>query len=272
LLLLIRTKKSDNFGSGIESPDFRAYILRMDNQQESLSSRFARVYGSPGEAPRVLGLLRAFWPLLVICLATGYLVRAWFPFPYLSVSQVGILFIVVAVATAILLAWGDRRLGNFLKGAKGEEWVAHELAFLSDEFTVFNGLRLGGGKQNFDHIIVAPAGVFVIETKNWKGSVEFHDGKLFAGGKEPSRPPLKQVKAAATELVSYFDDAGCGDVPVHSVLCFLGTKLPEDVMNVNGVVVCVGRQLMNVLQESFDEPIPSTRREQIVGELRKVIE
>lgn len=244
----------------------------MEANKEPLSSRFARVYGSPGEAPRVLGLLRAFWPLLLICLATGYLIRALLPSPDLSQSQVGILFFLVAVAAAILLAWGDRRLGNFLKGAKGEEWVAHELAFLGSDYTVFNGLRLGGGKQNFDHIIVGPAGVFIVETKNWKGSVEFHDGKLFAGGKEPSRPPLKQVKAATAELVSYIDDAGCGDLPVHSVLCFLGTKLPEEVMNVNGVVVCAGQRLVDVLQETFDEPISESLREQVVDELRKVIE
>ncbi len=244
----------------------------MEAHKEPLSSCFARVYGSPGEAPRVLGLLRAFWPLLLICLATGYLVRALLPTPALGQSQIGILFFLVAVAAAILLAWGDRRLGNFLKGAKGEEWVAHELAFLSAEYTIFNGLRLGGGKQNFDHIIVGPAGVFVIETKNWKGSVEFRDGRLFAGGKEPSRPPLKQVKAAAAELVSYIDDAGCGDVPVHSVLCFLDTKLPEEIMNVNGVVVCAGKRLVDVLQETFDEPIAESMRELVVSELRKVIE
>ncbi len=245
----------------------------MENPNESLSANFARVYGSPGEAPRVLGLLRAFWPLLVICLITGYLLRAWFPKPYLSVSTVGVLFFLVAGATALLLAWGDRRLGNFLKGAKGEEWVAHELAFLAAEYTVFNGLRLRGGKQNFDHIIVAPAGVFVVETKNWRGSVEFKDGRLvFPGGKEPSRPPLKQVKAAAAELVSFIDDAGCGDLPIHSVLCFLGTKLPEDIMNVNGVVVCKGEKLTEVLQETFDEPIAVNLRDQVVHELRKVIE
>ncbi len=244
----------------------------MEITKESLSSRFARVYGSPGEAPRVLGLLRAFWPLLLICFAAGYLVRAWFAFPALNVSQVGILFFLVAVAAAILLAWGDRRLGNFLKGAKGEEWVAHELAFLSSDYAVFNGLRLGGGKQNFDHIIVGPAGVFVVETKNWKGSVEFREGKLYAGGKEPSRPPLKQVKAATVELVEFLDDSGQGELPVHSVLCFLGTRLPEEIMNVNGVVVCTGQRLVNVLQETFGEPIPESMREQVVGELKKVIE
>lgn len=244
----------------------------MEEQKPAVSSRFAQVYGSPGEAPRVLGLLRAFWPLLLICLATGYLLRALFPFPALNLSQVGILFFLVAIASAILLAWGDRRLANYLKGAKGEEWVAHELSFLSSDYAVFNGLRLGGGKQNFDHIIVGPAGVFVVETKNWKGSVEFREGRLYAGGKEPSRPPLRQVKAATAELMAWLDEANCGDFPMHSVLCFLGTKLPQDVMNVNGVVVCTGQKLSEVLQETFDEPISPALREKVIGELRKVIE
>ncbi len=245
----------------------------MEAKKESLSARFARVYGSPGEAPRVIGLLRAFWPLLVICFITGYLLRAWFPKPYLSVSAVGVLFFLAAVAAAVLLAWGDRRLGHFLKGAKGEEWVAHELAFLPADYAVFNGLRLGGGKQNFDHIIVAPAGIFVVETKNWRGSVEFKDGKLvFPGGKEPSRPPLRQVKATAAELAGFIDSAAGGGLPIHSVLCFVGTELPEAVMNVNGVVVCKGEKLTEVLQETFDEPIAEPLRNQVVDELRKVIE
>jgi hypothetical protein len=114
--------------------------------------------------------------------------------------------------------------------------------------------------------------VFVVETKNWKGAVEFREGKLYADGKEPSRPPLKQVKAATAELVAFLDDSGRGELPVHSVLCFLGTKLPEEIMNVNGVVVCTGQQLVNVLQETFDEPIPESMREQVERELRSVIE
>ena len=244
----------------------------MEPPKEPLSSRFARIYGSPGEAPRVLGLLRAFWPLLLICFAAGYLVRAGFDFPPLSISQVGMLFFLVAVAAALLLAWGDRRLADFLKGAKGEEWVAHELAFLGSDFTVFNGLRLSGGTQNFDHIVVGPAGVFVVETKNWKGSVEFRDGRLYAGGREPSRPPLRQVKAATAELAAFLDEAGCSRLPVHSVLCFLGTQLPEEVMNVNGVVVCSGQRLADVLQETFDEPVSEALREQVARELRNVIE
>jgi hypothetical protein len=243
----------------------------MDNPIDSLSSRFAQVHGSPGEAPRVLGLLRAFWPLLLVCLVTGYLLRAMLPAPALGLSQIGILFFLLAVVAGVLLAWGDRRLGNFLKGAKGEEWVAHELSFLPADYTVFNGLHLGGGKQNFDHIVVGPSGVFVVETKNWKGSVEFREGKLYAGGKEPSRPPLRQVKAATAELVAFLDDTGNGGVPVHSVLCFISTKLPEEVMNVNGVVVSSGARLFGVLQESFEEPVSEPLRKNIVKVLKQAI-
>lgn len=243
----------------------------METTKESLSGKFARTYGSPGEAPRVMGLLRAFWPLLLVCLVTGYLLRALFPIPILSLSHIGILFFLVAVVAGILLAWGDRRLGNFLKGAKGEEWVAHELSFLPSEYTVFNGLRLGGGKQNFDHIVVGPSGVYVVETKNWKGSVEFREGKLYASGKEPSRPPLRQVKAATSELVAFLDDSGNGGIPVHSVLCFVSTKLPEEVMNVNGVVVCTGARLFAVLQESFEGPLPESARNGMVRELINAI-
>jgi hypothetical protein len=235
---------------------------------QPINTRFAKVYGSPGEAPRVLGLLRAFWPLLGVCFVSGYLFRAGFPFPSLSISQVGILFFLVAVASAYFLARGSRRLGHFLKGARGEEWVARRLVFLSSDYVVFNSFRLKQGKQNFDHIVIGPPGIFVVETKNWRGSVTFQDGKLLAGGKEPSRPPLRQVKAATAELVEYFDQAGLPEIPIHSVLCFVSTELPEEIMNINGVVVCKGDRLFDVLHETFDAPVDPKIREQAVAALK----
>ncbi len=42
-------------------------------------------------------------------------------------------------------------------------------------------------------------------------------------------------------------------------------------MNVNGVVVCTGSRLIDVLQETFDEPVPEARRERVVDELKKVM-
>ena len=79
------------------------------------------------------------------------------------------------------------------------------------------------------------------------------------------------MKYATAELVSFLDDSGNGGVPIHSVLCFISTRLPEEVMNVNGVVVSSGARLFGVLQESFEEPVSESLRENIVQALRQVI-
>ena len=80
--------------------------MEMDSQSETIKSRFARVYGSAGEAPRVMGILKAFWPLLVICLLLGYLIRAALPLPYLSLSQLGWALILLAVIGVFLAGDG----------------------------------------------------------------------------------------------------------------------------------------------------------------------
>lgn len=238
----------------------------MNSKKESISSQFSQAYGSPGEAPRVLGLFRVLWPLLFVMLATGYLLRAWLPTPALTSTQVGLLFFLLSLVSYALLLWGNRRLNNFFKGAKGEEWVAHELAFLPASYTIFNGLILPGGKQNFDHIVIGPSGIFVVETKNWKGSIEFHQGKLFAGGHE--RPPIKQVKAATTELIEFLNEP----LPIYSVLCFIKTKLPEEIMNVNEIIICSGASLLGVLQDSVAEPLSESTQAQVVQKLKQLLE
>ena len=55
----------------------------MKSELEPTSSSFATVYGSPGQGPRTLGPLRVFWPLIPICLAAGWLLRAALPAPNL---------------------------------------------------------------------------------------------------------------------------------------------------------------------------------------------
>lgn len=238
-------------------------MSEIDSQSETIKSRFARVYGSAGEAPRVMGILKAFWPLLVICLLLGYLIRAALPFPYLTLSQLGWALILLAVIGIFLLAMGDRRLGNYLKGAKGEEWVARELAFLPATFTVFNGIRIPDGQYNFDHILLGPSGIFVVETKNWSGHVVFSEGRVRVDEKEVKRSPLQQVKGEAAELDAFLQAQGHTIVPIQSVLCFLGSTLEEPITNVNGVIVCDGVSLTDVLTGELNEPADSALLEAI---------
>jgi hypothetical protein len=53
-------------------------------------------------------------------------------------------------------------------GARGEEKLAEAL----DGFTVLHDRRVPGTRGNIDHIVIAPAGVFVVDAKSYEGSIE----------------------------------------------------------------------------------------------------
>ena len=57
------------------------------------------------------------------------------------------------------------------KGKFGEIRVAHKLDWLPKEYVVLNDLMLPTqyGTTQIDHVVVSPYGIFVVETKNFKG-------------------------------------------------------------------------------------------------------
>lgn len=60
---------------------------------------------------------------------------------------------------------------SFFLGKIGEAKVSVLLSFLPKEYTVFNNvlLYIDGKSSQIDHIVVSAYGIFVIETKNYKG-------------------------------------------------------------------------------------------------------
>ena len=57
------------------------------------------------------------------------------------------------------------------KGKYSENLVTGEISELSSEYMVFNDLLFesNGRSTQIDHVVVSPYGVFVIETKGYKG-------------------------------------------------------------------------------------------------------
>ncbi len=227
----------------------------MNNEPEQTSAHFATVYGSPGQNPRTLGPLRVFWPLAPICFVAGYLLRAALPVPALSATQAGFLFLLLAIVLALFIGWSARRLRSFLKGAEGEEKVARILSFLSANHTVFNDLELEEQGADFDHIVIAPTGIFVIETKNWGGNITFENGQILYNGQPPSRSPLKQVKEATAHLADHLTHAHCPDVPVHPVLCFVDNPLQDGLANIGGVRICTNSNLHELFENNIETPL-----------------
>ena len=57
------------------------------------------------------------------------------------------------------------------KGQYSEKLVNDKISKLSDEYVIFNDLLFesNGRSTQIDHVVVSPYGVFVIETKGYKG-------------------------------------------------------------------------------------------------------
>jgi hypothetical protein len=91
---------------------------------------------------------------------------------------------------------------NLVRGECGERVVAEHLEELrAAGYHCFHDLVQDG--FNVDHIVVGPAGVFVIETKFRSGSgvIEFRNGEgIFVGGRPEEHDPLKQARGNARDM------------------------------------------------------------------------
>lgn len=117
-----------------------------------------------------------------------------------------------------------RRRGRLV--AEGERRVAEVLAAATGVQVLHDRLVPGKGKANIDHIAVGPAGVFVIDAKNYTGDVDIKnvgnifrpDWQLYVGARNQMNlidGVLSQMESVRSVLAEAF-----ADVPVHGVLCF----------------------------------------------------
>jgi hypothetical protein len=84
------------------------------------------------------------------------------------------------LAVASLVGWRLRfrpseQARTWQRGAQGERHTARLLRRLPRHgFVVFHDLAVPGSQANVDHLVIGPTGVFVIDSKQWTGSV--HQG------------------------------------------------------------------------------------------------
>jgi hypothetical protein len=81
------------------------------------------------------------------------------------------------LAVAALAGWRLRfrpseQVRTWQRGAQGERHTARLLDRLThDGYVVFHDLALPDSPANVDHLVIGPSGVFVIDSKQWTGSV-----------------------------------------------------------------------------------------------------
>jgi hypothetical protein len=142
--------------------------------------------------------------------------------------------------------WGDR-VGGWVNrygavpqsisawgiGARGEELLGAALAAVPG-LIVLHDRRVPGTRGNIDHIVIAPAGVFVVDAKHYADLIEIRnygwffrpDLRLTVGRRDKSKLARDmdwQVDAVKKALV----DAGIDPLPpITSVLCFVDGRWP----------------------------------------------
>ena len=176
-------------------------------------------------------------------------------------SLIPILAFVALIALGIL--W--RRS----KGRRGERQVAALLALLpKDKYKVINDLLIqrGGYSTQIDHVVVSVYGVFVIETKYYRGWIyggensEYWTKNVY-GHKYELRNPLWQNEGHVKTITKLIEDPGL--VPIYNVVAFSSqAKLKIDrslpVMYWRQVVPYIRRYREPVMSESYAEEIYNT--------------
>ena len=153
-----------------------------------------------------------------------------------------VVYLAISILLILVIGWvwrvTNRRLLEsekehlkMRKGAVGEALLAVVLKGLSDDYWVIHDLSTPVG--NLDHVVVGPTGVYLIDTKNWKGivSADGH-GELLLNGKPTEkatvRPIIGRTMAIREKVLSLCanDQARQSEAPFfNAVLAFPSAKV-----------------------------------------------
>ena len=137
--------------------------------------------------------------------------------PAIQVNPVG--------GSAALREARARRDPKWTKGAAGEYLMDLSLHnHVNEGAVILTDRHVPGTKSNIDHIVVAPSGVWIIDSKVWKGKIEYKSEtkkstakRLFVGGKDRT----SAVEAIFNLVIPVAQVIGDRSVPINPALVFI---------------------------------------------------
>jgi hypothetical protein len=133
------------------------------------------------------------------------------------------------------------------RGAAGERRTARLLGPLERHgWAVLHDLAIPGSRANIDHLAIGPGGVFVIDSKHYRGHLRLDAvGKLWHG-RYPLAPTLRAASWEADQAAQVLPDPGVAVVPIVAIH---GVQVPWGKVVVDGVRVVTARRLPSMLRQ-----------------------
>jgi hypothetical protein len=137
------------------------------------------------------------------------------------------------------IAWrqgaaGERRTARLLDPLERQGWV------------VLHDLAVSSSRANIDHLVIGPGGVFVVDSKQYRGRLQLDPSGRLWHGRYSLAATLQAVSFEADQAALVLTDP---DVVVVPIVAVHGAEVPWDKVVIQGVPVVPARRLPSILGE-----------------------
>jgi Nuclease-related domain len=159
--------------------------------------------------------------------------------------------LVLGGLAAMAAGWGLRfrpspDASAWQRGAAGERHTARLLDPLARHgWAVLHDLAIPGSQANLDHLVIGPGGVFVIDSKQYRGRLQLDPSGRLWHGRHPLAPTLRAADFEADQAAQVLPDPGVAVVPIVAVH---GAQVPWGKVVTDGVPVVAARRLPSMLR------------------------
>jgi Nuclease-related domain len=111
---------------------------------------------------------------------------------------------------------------------------------------VLHDLAVPGSAANLDHLVIGPGGLFVIDSKQYRGRLQLDPTGRLWHGHYPLALTLHAVSFEADQAAQVLPDPGVAVVPIVAVH---GAQVPWGKVVIDGVPVVPARRLPSMLRQ-----------------------
>jgi hypothetical protein len=159
--------------------------------------------------------------------------------------------LVVGVLAAIAAGWWLRFRPSpdavaWRRGAAGEQRTARLLSPLERQgWVVLHDLAVPGSPANLDHLVIGPGGVFVVDSKHYRGRLQLDPSGRLWHGRYPLNAVLRTVSFEADQAAQVLADPQV----VVPIVAVHGAQVPWGKVVTHGVPVVSARRLPSMLRQ-----------------------